>query len=158
MPAPVALRQLDNSGTCGGGEHVFEQKRLQDKLIGWANSMTASNSTTFSSHLPPQASESSSATSSSSSSSCDAIITFNESLGYTCDENYTSQDISNTIKLVFYDMVNQVDPVKRGEWLSAQIKLYETFTDNKKVLSIGATTGEPGRKKEKFNSFHFTSK
>ena len=59
MPAPVASRQLDSSGTCGG-EHVSEQKRLQDKLIGWANSMIASNNTTFSSHLPPQASESSS--------------------------------------------------------------------------------------------------
>ena len=55
----------------------------------------------------------------------------------------------NTLKLVFYDMVSQVDPAKRGEWLAAQIKLYETFTGNKRVLSIGATTGEPGRKKEK---------
>ena len=64
----------------------------------------------------------------------------------------------NTIKLVFYDMVSQVDPAKRGEWLAAQIKLHKTLTGKKRVLSIGATTGEPGRKKEKFNSFHFTSK
>ena len=64
----------------------------------------------------------------------------------------------NTIKLAFYDMVKQVDPAKRGEWLAAQIKLCETFTDKKRVLSIGATTREPGRKKEKFDCFHFTSK
>ena len=55
-------------------------------------------------------------------------------------------------------MVKQVDPVKRGEWLAAQIKLRETLTGNKRVLSIGATTREPGRKKEKFDCFHFTSK
>ena len=151
MTVPVASMQLDSSGTCGG-EHVSEQKRLQDKLIEWANSTTTSSCNTSNPHLPPQVSAS------SSSSSCDAIITFNESLRYTCDENYTSHEILNTIKLVFYDMVSQVDSAKRGEWLAAQIKLYEAFTDKKRVLSIGATTGEPGRKKEKFNSFHFTSK
>ena len=56
-------------------------------------------------------------------------------------------------KVYFYDMVNQIDPDKRAELLAGKIKLYEKLVTKSKVLSVGATKGEPGRKKEVFLSF-----
>ena len=50
-------------------------------------------------------------------------------------------------------MVNQIEPDKRAELLAGKIKLYEKLVTKSKALSVGATKGEPGRKK----SFHHSS-
>ena len=55
---------------------------------------------------------------------CYSVISLNESLAYTCDENYTNQNILSTLKMVFYDtMVSQVEPDKHAEWLAVKTKL-----------------------------------
>ena len=65
----------------------------------------------------------------------------------------SNHDILLTTKSIFYDMINQIEPDKRAELLAGKIKLYEKLVTKSKVLSVGATKGEPGRKKEVFLSF-----
>ena len=50
-------------------------------------------------------------------------------------------------------MTNQIEPDKRAELLAGKIKHYEKLVTKSKVLSVGATKSEPGRKKEVFLSF-----
>ena len=49
--------------------------------------------------------------------------------------------------------MSRVDPDKCVELLAEQVKLYKKFVARSKALSVGATKGEPGRKKEVFSSF-----
>ena len=48
--------------------------------------------------------------------------------------------------------MSRVDPDKCVELLAEQVKLYKKFVARSKALSVGATKGEPGRKKEVFSS------
>ena len=68
-------------------------------------------------------------------------------------KDLTNGEVRQITRLVFNEIMNRVDPDNCAELLAEQVKLYKKFVARSKALSVGATKGEPGRKKEVFSSF-----
>ena len=125
-----------------------EKKVCMEKLLGWVKSMeTESPDTPY----PPQTGESNN--SGAPSAKVQKLINFNESLNHAYEKDLTNGEVRQITRLVFNEIMSRVDPDNRAELLAEQVKLYKKFVARSKALSVGATKGEPGRKKEVFSSF-----
>ena len=125
-----------------------EKKVCMEKLLGWVKSMeTESPDAPY----PPQASEYNN--SGAPSAKVQKLINFNESLNSIYEKDLTNGEVRQITRLVFNEVMSRVDPDNRAELLAEQVKLYKKFVARSKALSVGATKGEPGRKKEVFPSF-----
>ena len=68
-------------------------------------------------------------------------------------KDLTNGEVRQITRLAFNEIMSRVDPDKHAELLAEQVKLYKKFVARSKALSVGATKGEPGRKKKVFPSF-----
>ena len=99
---------------------------------------------------PPQTSESNN--SGAPRPKVQKLINFNESLNHAYEKDLTNGEVRQITRLVFNEIMSRVDPDKCAELLAEQVKLYKKFIARSKALSVGATKGEPGRKKKVFSS------
>ena len=62
-------------------------------------------------------------------------------------KDLTNGEVRQIPRLVFNETMSRVDPDKCAELLAEWVKLYKKFVARSKALLVGATKGEPGRKK-----------